>query len=50
VSRVTCTTRVKGEDSGVTVVNEGGIIKEIREAACPEGTTFVVRDLFYNTP
>ncbi len=50
VSRVTCTTRVRGEDSGITVVNEGGIIKEIREAACPEGTTFVVKDLFYNTP
>ena len=50
MSRVTCTTRVRGEDSGITVVNEGGIIKEIREAACPEGTTFVVKDLFYNTP
>ena len=50
VSRVTCTTRVKGEDSGITVINEGGILREIREAACPEGTTFIVRDLFYNTP
>ena len=50
VSRVTCTTRVKGEDSGIAVVNEGGDIKEIREAACPEGTTFTVRDLFFNTP
>ncbi len=50
VSRVVCTTRVRGEDSGITVVNEGGVIQEIREAACPEGTTFVVRDLFFNTP
>jgi DNA mismatch repair protein MutL len=50
VSRVTCTTRVRGEDSGITVVNEGGIIQDIREAACPEGTTFIVRDLFFNTP
>lgn len=50
VSRVTCTTRVKGEDSGITVINEGGVIQEIREAACPEGTTFIVRDLFFNTP
>lgn len=50
VSRVTCTTRVKGEDSGIAVVNEGGVIQEIREAACPEGTTFIVRDLFFNTP
>lgn len=50
VSRIVCTTRVRGEDSGITVVNEGGVIKEIREAACPEGTTFIVRDLFFNTP
>jgi DNA mismatch repair protein MutL len=50
VSRVTCTTRVKGEDCGIAVVNEGGVIQEIRGAACPEGTTFIVRDLFYNTP
>ncbi len=50
VSRVTCTTRIRGEDSGIAVVNEGGMIQEIREAACPEGTTFIVRDLFFNTP
>ncbi len=50
VSKVTCTTRVRDEDSGITVVNEGGIIQEIREAACPQGTTFVVKDLFFNTP
>lgn len=50
VSHVTLTTRVKGENSGITAVNEGGIMQEIREAACPEGTTFIVKDLFFNTP
>lgn len=50
VSRVTCTTRTRGEESGIKVRNEGGQITSIEEAACPEGTTFVVRDLFYNTP
>ncbi len=50
VSRVTCTTRVRGEDSGISVINEGGVIQDIREAACPEGTTFIIRDLFFNTP
>jgi len=50
VSRVTCTTRTKDEDHGLTVVNEGGQITDIKEAACPEGTTFIVRDLFFNTP
>lgn len=50
VSRVTCTTRTRNDVSGIKAVNEGGQIISIEEAACPEGTTFVVRDLFYNTP
>lgn len=50
VARVTCTTRTKNDASGVKVVNCGGRIETIEEAACPEGTTFVVRDLFFNTP
>ena len=50
VAKVTCTTRTRADASGVKVVNEGGRITSIEEAACPEGTTFVVRDLFYNTP
>ena len=50
VSHVTCTTRTKADASGIKVKNDGGQITSIEEAACPEGTTFVVRDLFYNTP
>lgn len=50
VSHVTCTTRTKDDVSGVKVQNDGGQITAIEEAACPVGTTFVVRDLFYNTP
>lgn len=50
VARVTCTTRTKDDPSGVKVLNEGGQIRSIEEAACPQGTTFVVRDLFFNTP
>lgn len=50
VSHVTCTTRTKADVSGVRVQNDGGRITAIEEAACPEGTTFVVRDLFFNTP
>lgn len=50
VAKVTCTTRTRNDASGVKVVNQGGRIKSIEEAACPEGTTFVVRDLFFNTP
>ena len=50
VSHVTCTTRTRQDASGVKVQNDGGRITSIEEAACPEGTTFVVRELFYNTP
>ena len=50
VAKVTCTTRTRADATGVKVVNEGGRITSIEEAACPEGTSFVVRDLFYNTP
>ena len=50
VARVTCQSRVKGADSGVFVRNEGGEILEIKDAACPEGTSFTVKDLFFNAP
>ena len=50
VAHVTCTTRTKDDISGIRVQNDGGVITSIEEAACPEGTTFVVRDLFYNQP
>ena len=50
VAKVTCVTRTKSDSSGVKVVNQGGRIESIEETACPEGTSFVVRDLFFNTP
>ena len=50
VSRVTCLTRTRNQDSGISVRNEGGVIMDMQDAACPEGTTFTVRDLFYNAP
>lgn len=50
VAHVTCTTRTRNDNSGIKVVNKGGKLESIEEAACPEGTSFVVRDLFFNTP
>ena len=50
VSKLTLTTRHIGEESGTRAVNEGGVIKSVTEAASPQGTTIVARELFFNTP
>ena len=50
VSRVELLTRKKGTDVGTRVILEAGDIIEMTPHGCPEGTTMIVRDLFYNTP
>ena len=50
VSRVDLITRERGSIEGTAVNIEGGTITENSPAGCPEGTTIVVRDLFFNTP
>ncbi len=50
VSRVQLVTRRAEDEEGTLVDVAGGDIQEMRPAGCPVGTTFTVRDLFYNTP
>lgn len=50
VSRVTLLTRQKGRDSGIRLKNSGGTIEDIQPAACAEGTSITVSDLFFNAP
>ncbi len=50
VSRITLITRIPGTALGASLSLEGGKLMDQEEAGCPEGTTLVVRDLFYNTP
>ena len=50
VSKVELTTRVKEADSGVRLLLSAGQIEDVRAAGCPYGTSFVVKDLFFNTP
>jgi DNA mismatch repair protein MutL len=50
VSRIQLLTRLRGASLGTLLNLEAGRVAECREAGCPEGTTIVVRDLFYNTP
>lgn len=50
VSQVELVTRVAGELTGTRYVIWGGEEKSIEEIGAPEGTTFLVRNLFYHTP
>jgi len=49
VARIELQTRTKGGRGGVKYeIDETG--RKLSDAGCPEGTTIVARDLFYNTP
>ncbi len=50
VSHVDLLTKVPGAVAGTALHLDGGVVTENSEAGCPEGTTIIVRDLFYNTP
>ena len=50
VSRIDLMTKTAGAVSGTSLHLEAGVITEESEAGCPEGTTIIIRDLFYNTP
>ena len=50
VSRVELLTRTGEHDLGCALSLEGGAVVSREEAGCPQGTTLVVKDLFYNTP
>ena len=50
VSRIDIMTKVPGTLSGVSLQLTAGQITEETEAGCPDGTTIIVRDLFFNTP
>ena len=50
VSRIDLMTKTAGSLSGTDLHLEAGAITEESETGCPEGTTIIVRDLFYNTP
>ena len=50
VGQVELITKTKGELTGVRYVIEGGEEKSLEEVGVPDGTTFIVRNLFFNTP
>lgn len=50
VSKVELITRTKDQNIGTRYEIFGGEEVSFSEYGCPQGTTFIVRDLFYNTP
>ena len=50
VAHVEMLTRAAGAETGVRYLCGGGEEGRLEEAGCPQGTTILVRDLFYNTP
>ena len=50
VSRIEIMTKTPGSLSGTSLTLEAGAITEETEVGCPDGTTIIVRDLFFNTP
>ena len=50
VSRIDLMTKTAGAISGINLMLEAGNIVDESEVGCPDGTTIIVRDLFFNTP
>ena len=50
VSRIDLMTKTPGSTAGTNLCLEAGQITEESEVGCPEGTTIIIRDLFFNTP
>ena len=50
VAMVELITKTKENDLGSRCCIEGGVQKSLEEIGAPDGTTFIIRNLFYNTP
>ena len=50
VTRVSLITKTRESKTGTRLTIHGGKLIEHSNVGCPDGTTFIVTDLFYNTP
>lgn len=50
VSQIELITKPQTDFIGYRYLIEGGVEKGLEEVGAPDGTTFIVRNLFYNTP
>ncbi len=50
VSQLEVITKTEDSPAGTSLIMEGGRVVSVKQTGCPKGTTFIVKDLFYNTP
>ncbi len=50
VSRVELLTKQKNDEYGTSYVIEGGNEVSNEQSGCPDGTTIIIRDIFFNVP
>ena len=50
VTRTSMVTKRREDKTGSRIVIEGGEVLSVESVGCPDGTTVVCTDLFYNTP
>jgi DNA mismatch repair protein MutL len=50
IAQVELRTRRKEDEIGVKIINEGSVVKEQTLVPMPVGTTFTVKNLFFNVP
>lgn len=50
IAQVELRTRRKEDEVGVKIINEGSVVKEQTLVPMPVGTTFTVKNLFFNVP
>lgn len=50
VSKIDLLTRAADQELGVSMRVDAGNVVSLESAGCPQGTTMIIRELFYNTP
>ncbi|ACL76047.1 DNA mismatch repair endonuclease MutL [Ruminiclostridium cellulolyticum] len=50
VASVELMTKTAASAYGMYVHVRGGVLQDVRQTGCPVGTTFIIKDLFFNTP
>lgn len=50
VAKVDVMTKRKSDEYGTHYITEGSIEKLYEKSGCPDGTTIIIRDLFFNVP